>query len=309
MPVGSFKANPWGLYDMAGNVWEWTWDWYDSYSSSAVTNPRGPDSGSSRVFRDGGWYDQDGRLCGRRAAAGDLPNYPDRFRGFRCTLTFDVAPTSGSQIKGMVIYGGYQQGSLKVGVYNNADLASSHLVKEINVTITRTTVTRDNTVKDFTIADVQPGQYFLGAYIDANGNSQRDTAEANGRQTAPVALVSGVDSTGNAVVLSDPLHSNGEPLYYYNWKQSDPAWINIGAMFADAEGDGYSNIQEYLNQKNGLNGFSPVMPDTPTWYRICDSSHGALLSPRRHKPSLANGDSHHKYQRSNSHRHPEGLKR
>ncbi len=86
LPVGSFKANPWGLYDMAGNVNEWTWDWYDSYSSSAVTNPRGPDSGTSRVFRDGGWYE---RWMTLRSASRrwDLPNYPDRFRGFRCTLS------------------------------------------------------------------------------------------------------------------------------------------------------------------------------------------------------------------------------
>jgi formylglycine-generating enzyme required for sulfatase activity len=86
IPVGSFQANPWGLYDMAGNVNEWTWDWYDSYSSSAVTNPRGPDSGTSRVFRDGGWYE---RWMTLRSASRrwDLPNYPDRFRGFRCTLS------------------------------------------------------------------------------------------------------------------------------------------------------------------------------------------------------------------------------
>ena len=55
-PVGSFAANGYGLYDMAGNVWELCWDWYGATYASGASNPRGATSGLSRVARGGGWY-------------------------------------------------------------------------------------------------------------------------------------------------------------------------------------------------------------------------------------------------------------
>lgn len=82
-PVRTYGSNGFGLYDMAGNVWEWVADFGGFYGPRPETDPTGPDTGSVRVVRGGAYGDDAANL----RVSNRTPNGPDRLNvnvGFRC---------------------------------------------------------------------------------------------------------------------------------------------------------------------------------------------------------------------------------
>lgn len=88
--VGGKAPNLWGLYDMHGNVWEWCWNWHESYPPEPVIDPVGPATGTQRDIR-GGSYDCSARSCRSAVRFYAWPSYRNCVLGFRVARTVTTA--------------------------------------------------------------------------------------------------------------------------------------------------------------------------------------------------------------------------
>jgi formylglycine-generating enzyme required for sulfatase activity len=200
--VGQYAANPWGFFDMHGNVWEWVSDWKANYLTGAQTDPEGPASGSLRVPRGGSWSSDGTSLRSARRGYG-TPSYRSGSIGFRVGFQAVQPDTANPELE---LFGG-------AGITREAGQAwaepgaAGHDARDGNITAS---ITISGTVDMNTT-----GTYILTYSVaDAAGN------EANASRTVTV-----VDATNPVLTLLGDANMS---------QAKDSAWVDPGATASDS---------------------------------------------------------------------------
>jgi formylglycine-generating enzyme required for sulfatase activity len=157
--VGQYGANPWGFFDMHGNVYEWVYDWHAAYTSGSQVNPEGPSLTSNRIARGGGF--QWGVISLRSSLRGTtLPSGIWRDTGFR--LAFQALPADTANPE--IILTGSEYHSHSQGIPFVDPGYEAHDARDGNIT--------DQVVVTGTIDENSTGTYLLTYTVeDAAGNT------------------------------------------------------------------------------------------------------------------------------------------
>jgi formylglycine-generating enzyme required for sulfatase activity len=200
--IGQFSANPWGFFDMHGNVWEWVSDWKANYLTGAQTDPEGPASGSARVIRGGSWSNPG---TGLRSARRHLHSPSSRNGSIGFRVGFQAVKPDGANPE-LELFGG-------AGITREAGQAwaepgaAGHDARDGNLTASITII---GTVDMYTT-----GTYILTYSVaDAAGN------EANASRTVTV-----VDTTNPVLTLLGDANMS---------QAKNSAWVDPGATASDS---------------------------------------------------------------------------